>query len=291
MRRLLKKIRHFIVKPKVIKRDRLIVMDESDRCRNPFFLIGPHRSGSTILRLVVDSHPNIVCPPESMFFSEIPLLLDGRLFKEGLESFGFDDTARDKAMAKFVGDFFEIYRQSKGKPRWADKTPSYGLLLPLIERLFGPEASYVMIYRHPFDVAASLNRLGWDFYDYDSDPFKNSLLYVKDHYQKQGEFSQSHPDRCFDMVYERWMAQPESHLKQLFSFLNEPWDESVLAFGEQKHEHGVGDPGAQVSKKFKPSIGNWREWSSEQLSVAESVFGETLSQLGYTSDPDQPLIS
>jgi hypothetical protein len=55
-----------------------------------------------------------------------------------------------------VSFYFETYRQSKGKRRWADKTPHYVMCLDFVEELYGPSCQYLMIYRHPFDVAESL---------------------------------------------------------------------------------------------------------------------------------------
>jgi len=37
----------------------------------PVFLIGCHRSGTTLMRYLLDAHPNLACPPESKFLAAL----------------------------------------------------------------------------------------------------------------------------------------------------------------------------------------------------------------------------
>src|SRR5262245_59249629 len=91
----------------------------------PIFLVGVYRSGTTLLRYVVDSHPDVACPPESDFLNRLAPLLQDERAANGLLSMGYDHGHVATRLAAFADYFFGNYARSKGKSRWADKSPSY----------------------------------------------------------------------------------------------------------------------------------------------------------------------
>lgn len=283
LRVLFRKVYRLIVQPRVVRQDRLVVVDDADRCENPIFVIGCHRSGTTLFRQIIDSHPHIACPAESFFIEFLAHATQHKDYFGGLGYLGFDEPEARKALAKYVGSHFEAYRKSKGKARWADKCPTYTACLPFIDSLFAPGVQYVLIYRHPFDIVNSLISKGWQLYEGEPDPFLNPCRYVNQALQSILAFQAEHPDRCFELRYEKLMAEPEATLREVFSFLGEPWDERVLNFNDQKHDLGVGDAEAMVLKGFRPSQQNWKHWSEEDRARAAEVLADPLERLGYAS--------
>ena len=291
LRKLRQKITRRILQPKIIRQDRLVVMDESDRCTNPIFLIGLHRSGTTLMRQIIDSHNRIACPAESFFLTGFYQIFQNDRYQRGLQGMGFDRQATAQGINRAAGYFFDTYRRSKNKPRWADKTPEYVRILPFIEEVFGPTCQYLMIYRHPLDVINSLLASGWDFnmeqwecLTYHEDHFLNVVSYHADVLQRQIDFAAEHADRCFRIRYEELVADPEKVLPPVFEFLGEPWEPEVLAFHEKPHDRGVGDGYAAAAKGFRPSVGNWKDWDAQQIEQAKGILARQFEELGYSTD-------
>lgn len=277
----------FYHKYKFRTKDRLVVVDDAERCDNPVFLIGLHRSGTTLTRQIVDSHSNIACPPETFFLLDLAEIAGREKVKQGFWQLGFDEAAALRQLGRGIGQFYEAYRKAKDAGRWADKTPMYGFILPFIDSLFGGGTQYVMIYRHPMDIVASLHRLDWShFPSYDDDPLTSRAMYVADGLQRQYSFQDVHGGRCFSLFYEEMMADPHTVLRGLFDFLSEEWQPAVLQFNEQEHDYGVGDIGAQVHHGFRPSSGKWRELDAHEIEVAWEHVGDVAQMLGYSLEGD-----
>lgn len=142
------------------------------------FVVGVGRSGTTLLRLMLDAHSEVAMPPETHF---VPAFLEsaGRLRftpKRAVETivsdphrrwndFGLDPAdllARFEAIPRFntadaLRAFYALYAESHGKPRWGDKTPDYIKRMRRIERAL-PEAAFIHVIRDGRDVALSTNR-------------------------------------------------------------------------------------------------------------------------------------
>jgi Sulfotransferase family len=144
----------------------------------PVFVVGCPRSGTTLLRLMLDAHPDLSIPPESHF---IPLVWRVRDRYETSGGFDGEKMARDvfrgirfrdwslpesevldelgrvapSDLAGSIACFFCAYAGRNGKERWGDKTPGYSMELPLLASLF-PDARFVHLIRDGRDVALSL---------------------------------------------------------------------------------------------------------------------------------------
>src|SRR4051812_31229152 len=56
----------------------------------PVFLIGCPRSGTTLLRMILDSHPNVACPPESFFLLDLEKMWSSEDAIKGLQEMGYE---------------------------------------------------------------------------------------------------------------------------------------------------------------------------------------------------------
>ncbi|MEM1209447.1 MAG: sulfotransferase [Planctomycetota bacterium] len=286
---LVRKLWMMVRQPRTVERDRLVVVDDDASAEPPIFLIGLHRSGTTVVRQIVDSHSRIACPPETYFLQFLSAAADEKNFGIGLEQMGLDRSQQIAGLRRAVDFYFRAYCAGKDKPRWAEKTPHYVEILPFIEELYGPTCPYVMIFRHPLDVANSLLNKGWDFIDYGDDPLGAVCDYIRDGLERQLGWIDAHPERCFSVHYERLVSEPAPLLRGMFEFVGEPWEEAVLNFNDMPHDQGTGDPEAQVLRGFRPSLSNWRGWKQADIDTAWQRLGDLPTQLGYGLDPDQPL--
>jgi len=156
--RVLNKINTIIHGPSV--RDRIVVkvVDGSMRkSLKPGFLIGVYRSGTTLLRYVLDSHSNIAVPPETNFFYPLADMWRSEWVKNGVQGAGIDENALLDRLRGLAAGVLDDYATAKGKFRWIDKTPAYTDILDFLDALFGERCRYIMLYRHGFDVANSLS--------------------------------------------------------------------------------------------------------------------------------------
>src|SRR5919112_1006367 len=113
---------------------------------DPRFIVGNDRSGTTMLRLILDRGPDLAIPPESMFLTD---------FDDVFEAGG---PAPADAYRFIVEAPYAAYAAKHGKPRWADKTPHYVHHIDHLLRVW-PRARFVVLVRDGRDVALSLRRM------------------------------------------------------------------------------------------------------------------------------------
>ncbi len=257
------------------------------RMEVPIFIIGVHRSGTTLLRLVLDSHSRIAVPRESVFLLPLSGMLREEAALHGLAALGFEPEHVFIKLREFSDYFFDAYAAARGKPRWADKSPQYVDCLDFIERLYGPACKYLFIYRHGLDVANSIGprrniRLARPHKEACGDPYAGAARYWAVQCRKMLAFEHTHRARVFAFKYEEFVQAPEQTGKQIFAFLGEPWEPQVLEY--YKHEHDVGgleDPIASASKGFRPSMKNYLQLPAATLESMKREAGEMLERLGY----------
>lgn len=242
-----------------------------------------------MLRRILDSHPSIACPPESKFILPMVGVLRDRSALKGLDSMGYSREEFSRALALFVGGFFEGYAHAQGKVRWADKTPNYVDCLAEVWELFGPDARFILIVRNGLDVAFSL-----------SDPDRHYPA-IDDHVRLAGgnvpvgagrywaeqnlkmlAFLDEHPDRCIQVRYEGLTERPEVALPPVFEFLEEPWDPSVLDYASHEHHGGLEDPDVRRRRRIEPNSGRSAAWPTEVQEAVRRACEPALSALGYS---------
>jgi hypothetical protein len=254
----------------------------SDR---PIFIVGSNGSGTTLLRLLLDSHERIAIPPETGFLRLanahrwVPYWRLGGQWASHLD---LDDDALMTALAGFYGGLFSSYAERRGKARWGDKTPFHVWHLELANRLF-PDCQVIGIVRHPGGVVASLRRR-----------FRRGLPGATQHWRRstaallQGAVALG--DRCAIVRYEELVLQPETTMRALLDWLGEPWSDAVLAHHEVQ-------PAAQVEgfTRTDEAIDDERvaAWEKRlQGPARDRMVAHTATMaafLGYTPDASSPL--
>lgn len=255
----------------------------------PVILVGCHRSGTSLVRRIVDSHSRFACPPESHFLGPLLSMLDHRRSMVGLESMGFNRAAVVDRMRGFAEQFFLDYAAASGKARWADKTPAYTEHLDALEELFGPTVRYVMIYRHGLDVTRSITTALPDFINVlpvpdgpaDHPEVRAAAGYWAETVNRMLAFERKHPERVLRLRYERLTREPEREMRNLFAFLDEPFEAATLDFNARPHDEGLEDGKVRSTRTFEPVIGSYLKWDAATLSAAVEVAGPALEALGY----------
>jgi Sulfotransferase family len=252
----------------------------------PIFIIGCARSGTTLLRMILDSHPRISCGEETKFLIDLEPIV-GRHWRV-LAPYGFDRAWWLDRIRQMYGGFQAAYLEERGKARWAEKTPSYTLHLGFVDELF-PDAQYVHIIRDGRDVVASFR----DRWGYRSGVRAANSIWA--HYVHTArEFGSHLPrERYHELRYEALVGATEPTVRGLLAFLGEAWDPAVLRYDEAEHatteryaaftagRRAAGGDDAQIYTS-RVGAGKWALDPILKALLARSG-GSLLADLGYTS--------
>ncbi len=282
---------------------------KSERAAWPF-IIGVPRSGTTLLRLMLDSHPEVAIPPESHFFHdlfrrEVATISRADFYALVTQHFTWGDFCTDDAdfdyaltavvpfsVADGLRVLYRLYAARFGKPRWGEKTPDYGLIMPEIAALL-PEAHFVHIIRDGRDVALSREPLWFG-------PGTDIAAQAEDWMQwirRVRNFGQQ-SNRYLEVRYEALVIATEETLRQVCNFLHLPFRHEMLNYhlvandrlAELKgwKEEDVTAEQLRSIQEFtshppKPErASRWKqEMPAEKLRAFESVVGPFLAELGY----------
>jgi protein-tyrosine sulfotransferase len=264
--------------------DRAVVLDA------PIFVVGCFRSGTSLLRRILDSHPSIACPPESKFIVHLAETLRDPSSLRGLDSMGFGRDEVAGALGAAASSFFSSYAAAQGKSRWADKTPDYVEILPELWELFGQEhVRFILLFRHGMDVAHSLSNPNRNFPAIrpfteaagGSVPVGAARFWV-DQNEKIRAFQHVHGEACFALAYEDLTSDPARSLRPLFEFLGEPWDPRVIAYEDAPHHRGIEDPDIRRKRSIESNSGNYRAWPPDTQRDVREACEPMLTLLGYS---------
>jgi hypothetical protein len=191
-------------------------------------VVGSPRSGTTLVRLLLDSHSRISCGEETRFLGDLEAIV-GR-HQPLLASYGFErGWWLERIAGLYTGFQAEVLARS-GKQRWAEKDPTYTLHLDFIDELF-PTAQYVHLVRDGHDVVASYR----DRWGYRSAARAARGVWARHVRAAMALGARLPADRFLELRYERLVLEPETEARRLFAFLDETWEPAVLEFDPAQH--------------------------------------------------------
>lgn len=278
------------------------------------FVVGVSRSGTTLLRLMLDAHPDLAVPPETHFIPQLARACqDGCTADQALEiirghrrwaDFRLDAAELERrlraidpfALPEALRAFYGLYAENAGKSRWGDKTPHYTRKMPLIERLL-PEARFVHLIRDGRDVALSLMEVHFGPEDVRgaAERWTSWITKARRHGAKVSHY--------LELRYEDLISDTEGVLRQVCEFVELPWDPAMLDYHERapqrideiarNFERAHGGPAipAQVrarqhrnvsSPPREDRVARWRrDMAPADQAAFEAIAGDLLVQLGY----------
>ncbi len=259
-----------------------------------FFIVGSARSGTTLLRTMLNAHPQVAVPPESRFIVELyrgdEVTVDSFLASLGahkrfktwelpVESVAQELAGRSSVpYAEAISAGYRAYASARGKQRWGDKTPRYIEHIPLLARLF-PSARFVHLVRDGRDVALS----------YADVPFgpksvtKAAQLWSARVSAGMSAGRSLPQGRYLELRYEELVDDPETQAKALCDFLRLVFAPEMLEPGRAHRE--VLKRAALYNPKVTGKISRSRSWTQQmprsQVELFEAVAGDVLARLGY----------
>jgi hypothetical protein len=266
-------------------------------------VLGAPRSGTTLMRRMLNAHRNIACPGETFLLSSCSRFLRSDHLADGADmgvlsglSFaGFDSDRVLSDLRNFAFSFPREYARRQGKARWAEKTAIDAFYLDKIDRLCGEHAYFICLLRHGLDVASSCNELvetngaiPLELHQFVRDNNKLLEAYCQAWVHATNailDFAERHAENSVVCRYEDLVDDPETALRNVLGFVGEEWDDGLMSRAfDDKDSVGIGDwktyRSGQVINK---SIDRWQKLSPAVLQQLAPIANTTLQRCGYDS--------
>ncbi len=185
----------------------------------PVFVVCNARSGSTLLRWLIDAHDELSCPGET----DIATLLDA--YVDSAQAAGL---AAEHALARaraVVDDLMATHLSDAGKTRWCDKSLSNVTAMDRLAAAW-PDARFVLLHRHAMDVIGSaLEASEWGLDTYGLAPYAqmsptNGVIAVAGYWIERTaamlDFEARHPGRCLRLRYEDLVTRTDESMEEVW---------------------------------------------------------------------------
>jgi Sulfotransferase family len=279
----------------------------------PLFIGACPRSGTTLLRVMLDNHPDLAIPRETNFvrplwwqrarFGDLrdpgnrrrvaewiftekgprgARLRDGRVSRQ-------DAIGRVAGAAPTVGSIvqacLQLYAEVHGKPRWGDKRPAYSGFIGMLLAMF-PDAQYVNLVRDPRGAVASQVQMGWDPPELAvaaATARWEAAIRRTDHFARR-----LRPDQLLDLRYEDMVSDPRAALERVCAFAGLRAGDAIETMLGRSRRGSFADPHARVGEPVTTgSVERWRErLSPEQIALVEHATAPLLERFGYRTADD-----
>ena len=269
----------------------------------PFFILGAQRSGTTMLRLMINNHPRLAVPHETGFMTALyPKLsqygdlrdrenadrLLAEIERHQLVVRGEHIPDRIAVMEKRITSYASLidaimgtYAERHGKQRWGDKTPFYTADIDILWKIF-PSAKFIHLVRDGRDVLLSQRKIEW---------LSNNLPRLAQDWQyktltchKVGTVLG--PNQYLELRYEDLVESTESTLRRICDFLEEDFAPSMLTYHEAAQEIVPGESLKWHTNSVQaPAPEKLYRWKTD-LKTAERILyeqyaGDALNRFGY----------
>lgn len=274
----------------------------------PVFIGAAPRSGTTLLRTMLNSHPQLAIPGETR------ILVDG--YRRRAEWGDLRDVENRRRLARWViehgrsryrqlthdpdelvaamvaaaptlgsvlGAGFRLYADHHGKPRWGDKRPSVVLNLDAVHAMF-PDAQFVNLVRDPRAVVTSIRRVGrrygWGAHGLPgaTDTWERSMRAADRWRRRLG------PGQFLEVRYEDLVTEPAAALGRIAEFLD--LDAGGLDAMLRHHETADIHNRTMHALVSQPvTTERMRAWEQalrpREIAFVESVLGDWMRRYGY----------
>ena len=276
----------------------------------PLFIVACDRSGTTMLRLILDRGPDLAIPTESVILvdfanvrarygslagdAEFDRLVHDVWRHPKVRAWGLtsDPPGRggltgEAAYRRAIESPFAAYAAERGKPRWGDKTPLYVQHLDEVRRVF-PDSRIVVLVRDGRDVALSLQTV----------PFGPGNIWGAARMWRSaveaGErAAATWPESVLTVRYEDLVEAPERVTREVCGFAGIAYSSAMLAIEETPTGRVAAGQEAwfpRISQGIsRDSVGRWRrEMPRDRVALFQAEAADALVRHGYPLDDAGP---
>jgi sulfotransferase family protein len=262
----------------------------------PFFIVGSARSGTTLLRLILNAHPEVAVPPESRFITElwrgadevrVEPLLAAIVVHDRFEAWDVPiEAVREELPGRSTASYAEVitaphraYARLNGKTRWGDKTPRYVEHIPFLGPLL-VDARFIHLIRDGRNVALS----------YADVPFGPKTMAAAARLwaaRVSAGIRGGRPlgERYLEVRYEDLVEDAEGETKSICSFLGLEFDPGMLDYTERARAAVLPRASMYNPHVTERPMSKTRSWEQDMpdrhVQIFEAIAGGLLSELGY----------
>lgn len=283
----------------------------AERTEHPVLIIGTERSGSNLLRLILNEHPDLAIPHPPHLMRYLAPLADSygdltvednrravvrdalTILHRHIHPWPFDldaDVVTQRALPSVFGVVAEIYEQYRlgvGKPRWGCKST---FTIHYVDEVLAdyPGARFLWLIRDPRDVATSSKHSVFN----PCHPYRTAQLWRAQQELGLAALERWGPDRVYQLRYEDLVCRPEPEIRAICSFLDLPFEERML----HHHDSPAARQIAALSQSWHNTdrpittapVGRYHKGlTAQELRLVESQTAELLPSFGYqVSQPE-----
>ncbi|KFI23873.1 sulfotransferase [Nitrosococcus oceani] len=208
--------------------------------KSPIFVISLERSGSTLLRNILDAHPEIFAPAQLNIGHLCHWTYWTSYYSIAQINTSLNEDKRKEAAIEetrnTVNGLMYGFTSKKNKSVWCDKSTMNIKRLEILTKIF-PDARFICLYRNCLDFVysyISISKLGFmeEVAPYvQKNPF-NFVSAISDSWIDRTsailDFESSGTAKCYRVNYESLVSDTVEILKDLFSFLELEWDDGLV---------------------------------------------------------------
>ncbi len=219
--------------------------------RQPVFVVGMPRSGSSLTEQILSSHPEVFGAGELSFWQT----------QVDAHSTAMPDWLSDSALLQKIASRCEaeLRRHSATALRVVDKMPGNFMHLGLIHAVF-PQARILHTQRNPVDTCLSVYFQNFNGHTYAND-LDDLAFYYREYRRLMAHWRAVLPPEVFmDVPYEALVEDQEGWSRRIIEFIGLEWDERCLNFHETERKVGTASNWQVRQKIYKTSKERWRNY-------------------------------
>jgi len=258
--------------------------DSGCEARDPIFIVGLPRSGSTLVEQILSSHSSVEgtqeLPDISMLARRVAARTsraDGNAYPRALEKYSTDEL---RELGLRYLDQTRIQRKTT-RPLFIDKMPNNFAHVGLIHLIL-PNAKIIDTRRQPLGCCFSCFKQHFargQTFTYDLDEIGR---YYRDYVELMAHFDEVLPGRIHRVFYENMVEDTEGEVRRLLDYCGLPFEEGVLRFHENQRAVRTASSEQVRQPIFRDGLEQWRHFDP-WLSPLKRALGPVLDQY-----PDVP---
>lgn len=259
-------------------------------CREPVFVIGSPRSGTTILALSLACHSALWTSGESDFLYHLfrREIVDNAYGIATSRPFNWlvqEQVGKSEFLQSLGLGVNALFTERSGGARWVEQTPLYTLMIDVIADMF-PDAKFVHILRDGRQVVRSMLSFGHartkDRWVHD---FRTACQTWATYVDAAGAFAAEHPDHCLTIRYDALASQPERAFAEVFEFLDLPYEDEPARHVISTRVNSS-FPRAVRDGRGRDAPDPWDEWTDDQRAIFVSAAADALRRQGLIGEEE-----
>lgn len=274
----------------------------------PYFMIGTQRSGSNLLRIMLNQSPELVAPHPPHIMERLwPLLTEygdlqnsqsfSRLVEDvcllvetnpvswklgTIDRAALEDACKEQSLVAIYFEIHNLLARHNMATDWVCKSLANVHFADEIDRFGGERAKFIHLHRDGRDSALSFRKaiVG-------EKSFYHIAKQWRDEQEKALDLGRNLPaDRFISVAYSDLITRPETELRRLCDFMKVQFYPDMLEFHKSREAASTSVAGQMWSNVQKPVMSQntnkfMREMSAQDIAVFEAVAGDTLHKMGY----------